>query len=546
MKQQDDLEKYQDIDTTNNDIKPIISFTKEDIEDGKNPKNHHVITTITSSDGKKINITNDVDQAMEAVLSNDNEPPINFDDISSTEWKKLLLKIDLYLIPIMCLLYCFQFMDKMTTSYASILGLRQELKMVGDMYSWTGTSFYLGYLVFEFPASMLLQRFPVTKTVSIFIILWGVILCLHSVPNQYGGFITLRTLLGMLELAVTPAFTIITSQWYKKKEQFLRTTFWFGSNGMGNIIGLAIAYGLYQNQINYSIDAWKLIFIVTGCLTIFVGMIIMVHIPDTPTKAWFLNDKEKRMVVERIRTNQQGFGNTHFKKHQFIEAVMDHRTWLFIIYSISSNLPNGGLTSFLAILLNGDFGYNLTESLLMQMPPGAIAVVGCIILAYCGKFTSSRLIMGMISQIVVIICNCLFTFAKNDKARLAGLYISAVGPVGFICCISCVSSNVAGHTKKITANAMFLIAYCVGNLVGPQTFIESQAPNYVGAKIAIVICSCVSFITLVLIYLSYYWDNKSRDNKARNSEDADLMNHIENYEFADLTDKENLNFRYSL
>ena len=41
----------------------------------------------------KINITNDVDQAMEAVLSNDNEPPINFDDISSTEWKKLLLKL---------------------------------------------------------------------------------------------------------------------------------------------------------------------------------------------------------------------------------------------------------------------------------------------------------------------------------------------------------------------------------------------------------------------------------------------------------------------
>ena len=51
----------------------------------------------------------------------------------------------------------------------------------------------------------------------------------------------------------------------------------------------------------------------------------------------------------------------------------------------------------------------------MQMPPGAIAVVGCIILAYCGKFTSSRLIMGMISQIVVIICNCLFTFAKMIK-----------------------------------------------------------------------------------------------------------------------------------
>ena len=44
-----------------------------------------------------------------------------------------------------------------------------------------------------------------------------------------------------------------------------------------------------------------------------------------------------------------------------------------------------GLTSFLAILLNGDFGYNLTESLLMQMPPGAIVVVGCIILLIVGN-----------------------------------------------------------------------------------------------------------------------------------------------------------------
>ena len=29
MKQQDDLEKYQDIDATNNDIKPIISLLKK-------------------------------------------------------------------------------------------------------------------------------------------------------------------------------------------------------------------------------------------------------------------------------------------------------------------------------------------------------------------------------------------------------------------------------------------------------------------------------------------------------------------------------------
>lgn len=143
-------------------------------------------------------------------------------EIDAKTNRRILRKIDMCLMPVMCLLYCFQFMDKLSNSFASILGLRDDLNMVGDMYSWTGTAFYLGYLVFEFPASLLLQRFPVVKTVSVFIITWGVILCLHAVPD-YAGFIALRTILGMLESSVTPAFVILTSQWYKKEEQFIRT-----------------------------------------------------------------------------------------------------------------------------------------------------------------------------------------------------------------------------------------------------------------------------------------------------------------------------------
>ncbi|KAI5959675.1 hypothetical protein KGF57_002012, partial [Candida theae] len=75
----------------------------------------------------------------------------------------------------------------------------------------------------------------------------------------------------------------------------------------------------------------------------------------------------------------------------------------------------------------------------------------------------------------------------------------------------------------------------------PQTFIANQAPVYAGAKIAIVICSSVSLGCLIAIYFSYFWDNKRRDALLPVD-----MSHIEQYEFADLTDKENPNFRYAL
>ncbi|CAK7896332.1 allantoate permease [[Candida] anglica] len=493
-----------------------------------------VIGVIISPSGKPIQITGDVDVAMKYAINN-KEGHIELDEITS---KRILRKIDMFLLPVLCLLYCFQFMDKLSNAYASVLGLRTDLKMVGDMYSWTGTSFYIGYLFFEFPASYLLQRFPVAKTVAAFIITWGVVLCCHALP-QYAGFIALRTLLGMLESSITPAFTIITAQWYTQEEQFMRVACWFACNGFGTILGGAISYGLGENQESYTIRAWKLVFVVTGCLTIFLGIVVAIHIPDTPAQAWFLTNEEKSLVVERIRTNQQGFGNRHFKKHQFIEAVTDYKTWLIFFFGLASNIPNGGMTNFGNILLTEDLGYAPQQSLLMQMPAGAVEIVGCIGLAYISTLVNSRMLLAFIGTGFTVMAQCFLAFGKQPELRMAGYSLYALGPIGFICMLSVVASNVAGHTKKVTTNAIFLIGYCVGNLIGPQTFRAEQAPKYQGAKTTIVICGIISLVIIGAVWYAYIWENKKKDKINK----ADYPK-FENQEFADLTDKENVDFRY--
>ncbi|CAK7896337.1 allantoate permease [[Candida] anglica] len=486
------------------------------------------------SQRKSHDYTDDVDVAMKYAIIN-KEGHIELDEVSA---KRILRKIDTFLLPVLCLLYCFQFMDKLSNAYASVLGLRTDLKMTGDKYSWSGTAFYIGYLFFEFPASYLLQRFPVAKTAAAFIITWGVILCLHSVP-QYAGFITLRTILGMLESSVTPAFTIITAQWYTQDEQFLRVACWFACNGFGTILGGAISYGLAVNQDSFSITAWKLIFIVTGSLTIALGFVIGLHVPDTPAQAWFLTNEEKSLVVERIRTNQQGFGNRHFKKYQFIEAIKDYKTWLIFIFGLSSNIPNGGMTNFGNILLTSDLGYTAKQSLLMQMPSGAVEIVGCIGLAYISTFVHSRMLIATTAETITVIAQCFLAFGSSTQLKMAGYSLSSIGATGFICVISVVASNVAGHTKKVTTNAIYLIGYCVGNLIGPQTFRQNEAPVYQGAKTAIVVCQIIALTALGAIWYAYIWENKKKEKA-----NPDDFPTFDNQEFADLTDTENINFRY--
>ena len=91
-------------------------------------------------------------------------------------------------------------------------------------------------------------------------------------------------------------------------------------------------------------------------------------------------------------------------------------------------------------------------------------------------------------------------------------------------------------------NAVLLISFCLGNIVGPLTFTQQSAPNYIPAKITIIVtCSVAVVLTLVLRMYST-WENKRRDKLAAQG----ALGHRADIEFADITDRKNKEFRYQL
>src|SRR5262249_9444859 len=84
--------------------------------------------------------------------------------------------------------------------------------------------------------------------------------------------------------------------------------------------------------------------------------------------------------------------------------------------------------------------------------------------------------------------------------RLAGYYFTQASPTPFVALLSLIASNVAGYTKKTTVAALYLIGYCVGNIIGPQTFRPKDAPRYKPAEITIIVCWGLCLIDLYFIY----------------------------------------------
>ena len=107
------------------------------------------------------------------------------------------------------------------------------------------------------------------------------------------------------------------------------------------------------------------------------------------------------------------------------------------------------------------------------------------------------------------------------------------------------ASNLGGHTKKVTVNAMTLVLYCAGNIAGTESFRAAEAPGYISGKAAIMSTLSVQvFVCLALRWRNDRLNRKNREKLAAMSEDEKVKLR-EQLAYADKTDRENPFFVYS-
>lgn len=151
--------------------------------------------------------------------------------VSPSDDKRVLRRIDLVILPMMLIVYFLQGLDKATLSYASVFGLITDTGLVGDQYSWLGSIVYLAQLVMQPLLAYLLVRLPIGKFTSVMVLCWGITLSCMAAANSFAGLLATRFLLGAFEASVAPSFIAITQMWWRRREQTVRTSYWYAMNG---------------------------------------------------------------------------------------------------------------------------------------------------------------------------------------------------------------------------------------------------------------------------------------------------------------------------
>ncbi|OJJ35937.1 hypothetical protein ASPWEDRAFT_134459 [Aspergillus wentii DTO 134E9] len=443
---------------------------------------------------------------METSSSAENDPTTILDtDIA----KRVLRKIDFQLIPLLFVTYNLNFMDKTILSSASVFGLKDDTNITGDQYSWVSSIFYFGYLFWEYPTSYLIQRLPVGKYVGINTLFWGAVVALTAACRNYGGLITVRFLLGVAEATISPAFVYVTSMWYTREEIPTRTGFWFAGNALGGVFASFIAYGL--GHVTHPLAPWMWLFIVLGVATFLWGFVLIGFLPDSIQSARFLTEEEREVAQERVVVGGTGRTKSVWKLDQCISCITDPKTWFIFAISLLTQIPNGGTQNFGNLVLTG-FGFTSLQSTLVTLPASFIAfftVVGTGWLS--GRFANITTLLICTVAIFPIIGSVIIYAGAAKGVKLFAYYLLSTGPSTIPLVLGLVGANYKGSTKKLTVSAILFIAYCAGNIAGPQLFRSSDAPHYPMAFRGIMISYAlvIAFSFALRFYL--VWFNRRRD-----------------------------------
>jgi len=223
--------------------------------------------------------------------------------------------------------------------------MSQDLNLIGDRYDWLLTIFYIPYIIFEF-LGIMWKIVPPHIWATIVVFTWygpklstpspscnanrygirGLVATLQSVTQSWGGEMALRFLMGAAEAGYGPGIPFLLSFFYLRHEVGFRCGVFLSAAPLANTFAGALAYGITSGH--PSIAKWRVLFLVEGLPTIIMAAVAFFYLPDSPEKAKFLDEDERRVANARsVRQagSAERIGSVDWM--DFLRGLIDVKAW---------------------------------------------------------------------------------------------------------------------------------------------------------------------------------------------------------------------------
>lgn len=456
-------------------------------------------------------------------------PSFQLSEADQKIMRRLRWKIDLWILPLLSVVYFLASLDRSNIGNAQIAGMQEAIHADDHQWAQVASLFYIGYILSQPFGTLALRRCTPPITIGSGIISWGLFTTLLLLVKTGAQAIGVRILIGAAEGFIHAA-SLYLSFWYGPKELATRGAIYFGTFTFAGAFNGLISYAISKNFAHDTqFDPWQWIFLIEGVITIAVGILVVLILPAVPERVtWGFTADEKRLAI--LRTWQaNNTPNATFNWNQFGIAFTDPMTYGYVILFSAAQIALGSLSSFLPAVIKG-MGYTSIHAQLMSVPVYAAAwatTIGFGILSdkfqRRGFFIAGSATMAMVGYIMLIA-----TKPSQLAARYTGICLAAAGqfPTTNIILVwnAC---NTRNFTHRATAGTLVAMIAQAAALGGTQGF--DTPPRYLKGNAVVLAVTCIMPPTA--LGMSWYYNRlNQRKAAARRDGDHTIVGRIGSFE----------------
>ncbi|KAL4929302.1 major facilitator superfamily domain-containing protein [Aspergillus undulatus] len=391
---------------------------------------------------------------------------------------RLVRKVDFIMMPVLWLMYWFNYLDRNAITVARLDDLEAELGLSDTQYQTCVSILFVGYILGQIPSNMLLTRLRPSLFMSFCMALWAIVSTLTSITHDFKGLLLTRFFLGITEAPFYPGALYMLSIFYTKKEIATRISILYTGNICGTAFAGLIAIGVFRMGGTSGLSGWRWLFIIQGIITFIISVIGAFVLPDEPGNTRWLTPAERELASDRMKRDTVEVRDDTAVWTGLREAAADSRLWILVamqhFHMAASNYKN----FFPTIVETLGFTENVT--LALTCPPYLIA--GIISIAWSissGRF-NERTWHITIAKTIAVAGFVLATATLNVGARYFAMCVFATG---VYCCNSVILGWVAstcGQTKEKKASSMAIVNTVAATSMIYTAYLwpDSDAPRY--------------------------------------------------------------------
>lgn len=179
-------------------------------------------------------------------------------DLKSDAERKFLRKIDFSILVIRCLGFFIKFLDQTNLINAYISGMKEDLHMDGNEYTYATSLCTIAYGFMRVPSTLIVQRVRPALWLMLMEIGWGIWTIAQAGMHSTKQLYAFRFLVGLFESSFSPVMVYLIGSWYTKTEMAKRIALFMMTAPVGTAFSGYLQAAVYNNLDGaHGIEGWR-------------------------------------------------------------------------------------------------------------------------------------------------------------------------------------------------------------------------------------------------------------------------------------------------